>query len=466
MSYKNDEDEKTYQSEKEKYYLKLEKSIEQKNEEPDIPSFDEIFRDLPKGGGINSLADHHNDTIFFTSLDTHLYAVNTRTGKMQWRFKTGDISISSPLVHRKHVYFGSNDGNFYCVDLDGKLVWKKHTGDIIVGSPIAIGNKIFIGNGSGYFFCFSENGDELWKFKTGGGLITIPSAINNKIFIGSYDKCIYAIDLDGHQVWKFRAGERIGSSLVMDNGNPVFTYAKRSYEKCPTAKNPTIHGGSYDNHAYALDEKGNLKWKTNCESSVTGSMSGEKNTVYASTLSGYIYSLNAEDGKINWKFKSDGPIFYSGISKAGRLYFLCYDKKLYCVSNKGEILWEFLTSGSMASLVKIVSNKIYFGSTNSIFYCLDLEKRTVDWTFQVGMGGTEEWDEKIENLRNTMVEWDKKIFKIWKPETTKKSTIVPIQNSPGYAAPRGFSFGGESTYESSRAYQPKLLEKTKKTTYR
>jgi len=65
------------------------------------------------------------DTVFFGSGDGHVYAVRQRTGKLIWKFKTGNIVHSKPALYNGHLFAGSFDGYIYALNTsDGSLVWK------------------------------------------------------------------------------------------------------------------------------------------------------------------------------------------------------------------------------------------------------------------------------------------------------------------------------------------------------
>lgn len=429
-----------------KYYTEKERQ-EGKNE---LPTFRQIFYDLPKSGSIASFSDFHEGVVYFSSMDTYAYAVNADTGELVWKFKTGAPTRSTPLVHHNRVYFGSNDGYFYCLDLNGNLVWKKNTGDIIASSAIGIGDRIFIGNGAGYFFCFSKDGEELWKYKTGDGIIAVPSSVNGLVFIGSYDKNVYAFDLEGALKWKFTAGERTGAALVMENGKMIFSNNKRSWDKPPQAQNPLLYCASYDNCLYCLDTKGNVVWKFNCGTSIPGGIGGENGTVYAGTISGTIFAIDAKNGNEKWNFRTGGMITAGAEIKDGMVFFTSFDQKLYCLSENGNKLWDFLTGGPIVSRPLIVCDKIYFGSSDTFFYCLNLKERNVEWTFQTGFGFPDVFQSKIDEMKNAFIEYDRKIFKVWVPETPARS---PAQiNVADYTAKLGidstFKYGGIGSYLS------------------
>ena len=54
--------------------------------------------------------------VYFGSQDGHLYAVDIATGQERWRFRTESLVFSSPAVADGVVYFGSRDGHLYAVE--------------------------------------------------------------------------------------------------------------------------------------------------------------------------------------------------------------------------------------------------------------------------------------------------------------------------------------------------------------
>lgn len=423
-----------------KYY-----TVEEKAEETKSPfQFSEIFYNIPKGGSMAAMPEYHEGVIYFPSCDTHIYALNAETGRMIWKFRTGDTAVSTPLVHHGRIYFGSHDKHFYCTDFDGKLIWKKYLGDIIVTYTTAVGDKIFTAAGR-TFFCFSEKGDELWKFVTGDGVFTSPTAVNGTVFFSSYDKHVYALNIEtGKLKWRFATGGPVGTPVVFDNDMPVFTLSKRSMENMPKVDNPALYFASSDNNLYALNHHGELLWKFNSGSSFSTVVTCSKGTIYVGTISGYLHAVDMK-GAEKWKFRTGGMVTSgASIDSNGLVYIGSWDGRIYCLSREGEKLWDFLTGGPVAAESIAIGNKLYFGSADTFFYCLDTEKRAVEWTFQCGFGLPESLQAKITQIANAFTEYDKKIFKVWRPETTPaKQSIEDI--------PAGFQFGGDLTYFSSHA---------------
>jgi outer membrane protein assembly factor BamB len=66
-----------------------------------------------------------------------LLCVAAETGVELWRFPVGDGVLAKPLADGNFVYFGSRDGNLYCLHRDqGKLAWKHSLGSPIVAAPV------------------------------------------------------------------------------------------------------------------------------------------------------------------------------------------------------------------------------------------------------------------------------------------------------------------------------------------
>ncbi|MBX7166189.1 MAG: PQQ-binding-like beta-propeller repeat protein [Pirellulales bacterium] len=73
-----------------------------------------------------------------SSRNDSVTAFDTRSGEVRWRFFAEGPVRLAPLVHQGRVYFGSDDGNFYCLDAaTGSTVWKLH---------VALGERHVLGN--------------------------------------------------------------------------------------------------------------------------------------------------------------------------------------------------------------------------------------------------------------------------------------------------------------------------------
>ena len=125
-----------------------------------------------------------NVICFGSSSDDTVRALNLETGKLRWNFITGGPVRIAPQIADERVFFASDDGSAYCVDLrSGELIWKFNAapnseqylgnGRMISRWPIRTG--VLVDNGIAYFaagiwategvFVYAleaETGREIW----------------------------------------------------------------------------------------------------------------------------------------------------------------------------------------------------------------------------------------------------------------------------------------------------------------
>ena len=86
--------------------------------------------------------------------DKLLHALDT-AGKEVWTFTTRARIESSPAIAGGRVYFGSNDGRFYVLNLsDGAKVWEFNAGAPLSASPAIANGRVVIGAQDGKLYCF------------------------------------------------------------------------------------------------------------------------------------------------------------------------------------------------------------------------------------------------------------------------------------------------------------------------
>ena len=104
------------------------------------------------------------DDVFFGSDDGHLYKVDVDSGVLIWEFITGDKIRGAPALSGGRVFVASWDGFLYAVESDsGRLAWKMPIAKFTRATPAVQGNKVFIGDEGGAMHCFdAATGRELW----------------------------------------------------------------------------------------------------------------------------------------------------------------------------------------------------------------------------------------------------------------------------------------------------------------
>ena len=107
------------------------------------------------------------NTIFFCIKDNCIYAVDTKEGKLRWKFKSGNMMTNVPLIHKGIVYAGSCDGNMYAIEKNtGKELWRFSTPLALFAPPVTYKDRLYFGGGDSRFYCLTLDGKLVWTFKT------------------------------------------------------------------------------------------------------------------------------------------------------------------------------------------------------------------------------------------------------------------------------------------------------------
>jgi eukaryotic-like serine/threonine-protein kinase len=248
--------------------------------------------------------------VYVESYDGHLYAIDAATGHSKWRFATAgehrfagthlhgfrpaaermpdpyDVFLSSPAVWNHTVYFGSGDGNVYALDTDsGHVKWKFHTHDVVHASPAIANNTVYIGSWDSYFYALNATtGALVWRFKSGEdaeihnqvGFQSSAAVVNGVVYVGCRDSQLYALDAKtGQKKWAFdnKGSWVVGSPAVRDGkvyfatsdshriwavdtgtGKPVFEVPTRWFSfSSPALAQHWLYVGNWDGTVTAVD---------------------------------------------------------------------------------------------------------------------------------------------------------------------------------------------------------------------
>ena len=94
--------------------------------------------------------------LFFISHDRHLYSIDRKSGKTNWKYMLkGNAGESSPVVCKDKIIACTKTGIVSIFDAEkGNLIWEYDTGEQITSSPAVIKDKFFILTAKGTLFCF------------------------------------------------------------------------------------------------------------------------------------------------------------------------------------------------------------------------------------------------------------------------------------------------------------------------
>jgi len=98
------------------------------------------------------------DNLVYVVADSSLYAISTEDGEIVWRYRTGELVKSYPLLYNDVVCFGSMDGKLYVVDAEaGDSIWAYDIGKPVNGRVITDGTAIYVSADDGYVYKFTSS---------------------------------------------------------------------------------------------------------------------------------------------------------------------------------------------------------------------------------------------------------------------------------------------------------------------
>jgi eukaryotic-like serine/threonine-protein kinase len=267
-------------------------------------------------GGIGSSPAYGGGVVYIGSSDHRLYAVDARTGKRKWAHKADSKIYTTPSLAVGLVFIGSDDGKLYAVKpgtAAAKEVWQFNAMLPIRSSPVVADDSIYFGTDGGEFFSIDVSGELRWRFQTRRRIMSTAVVNDGVIYVGSDDWHIYALDVhQGYPIWRFRTKGPVISSPAYGDGKIFF--------------------GSADGFVYAVDAlSGREMWKFEVGSAVTSSPFVYMDAVYIGATDGALYSLHARTGDPLWRFQSKKQILSSPFVVDDIVYIGSDDQHIYAL---------------------------------------------------------------------------------------------------------------------------------------
>jgi outer membrane protein assembly factor BamB len=284
-----------------------------------------------------------------------------------------DFFLSTPAVDSSAglLYFGSSDGNLYALKItDGALQWRFQTGGIIHTSPVLSGNTVYFGSWDRFLYALdSRTGKEKWKFGTRAdtsyhlleGIQASPLVYDHRLYFGARDGYFYSLDAGtGRQIWKYSANNSWILTTAAAAGKVIYTGTSDTYLllALDTATGKEIIRATANGYVYS--------------SPVIGG-----NSIYFGDFSGQLLAVNRLSGEVIDRWETPGR------QKNGQM-LLKNNKVDFGFVTKGMDLAYYATTvdgmnklytlGPILSTPVIGNGMIYFGSADGCLYAVRLKQ--------------------------------------------------------------------------------------------
>lgn len=313
--------------------------------------------------------------VYLGSSDRYLYAVERESGAEKWKFKTESRVASSPAVADGSVYVGSFDGTFYAVDAaTGQQKWRFETAgerrysgahlhglqpsgesmpdpwDFYLSSPVIGKGMVYFGSGDGYVYALdAATGAMKWRFKTGDVVHASPALANGVLYIGSWDTYFYALDAaTGKEKWRFKTGD------------DPFNHNQTGIQSSAMVVDGMVYFGCRDANVYALDAAtGKKKWAYSTKGSwvIATPIVQDGKLYFVTSDSGMMQALDAKTGAPLFSLNfQKWPLFSSPAVAGSMLYVGSFSGQLLAVDlGAKKVAWEFQTEASKQNLPKFAN---------------------------------------------------------------------------------------------------------------
>lgn len=114
------------------------------------------------------------EVVYVASLDHHVYALDTESGREVWTAELPGAMAGAPVLSQdgKMLYVGNFDYHVYALNADsGEQIWRVAAENWVWGRPVLAGDKLFFGDLDGYLYAVDPQiGEVLWKEKVADAL--------------------------------------------------------------------------------------------------------------------------------------------------------------------------------------------------------------------------------------------------------------------------------------------------------
>lgn len=166
-------------------------------------------------------------TLYTSSMNHHLYALDAETGTEIWNLDLQGAVGSTPTYANDALYIGSFARKVFKVTLDGSIAAEFTTNDWVWGAPAVVDDMVYVADLGGYMYALRDGDNsltEVWNRKVAGRAIRMtPLVTDDTIVVGSRDHFVYWINRENGEeiVKKETRGEILSDILLIEPNDTI-----------------------------------------------------------------------------------------------------------------------------------------------------------------------------------------------------------------------------------------------------
>ena len=247
-----------------------------------------------------------------------------------------------------------NLGKYYAINLNnGTLIWSKKNNAPFNSQVKILKDKFFVVDYTDTLKCFSiKNGKEIWKSTSETSLIKsqdrLSLVINKNIIIyqNSLGDVVAANTNNGNLIWQTPTEKNIlnQNSFTVKNSDIVL-------------ENNSVYFSNNQNNFYSIDiNNGVINWKQSINSNLRPTI--VENLVFTISLEGYLIVVDARNGNILRITNILDQIKHSKRKNIIPIGFILANNKIYLSLKDGRIILVDITNGKSIDIIKVANSKI------------------------------------------------------------------------------------------------------------
>ncbi len=244
-----------------------------------------------------------------------------------------------------HGVFAGEPGDSYA-----GLAWRFETNGPVRSSPVVYEDVVLVGGADGNVYAIDRrSGRERWHATLHGAVNSTPAARGGVVYAATMGGAFTALSArDGHRLWSHQFGKDAPLAWGRESGDV--------YVSSPTIAGDVVVIGSGDGNVYSLDAaNGKIRWRFHTDGRVRSTPAVSGGVVYAGSFDGSVYAIDLASGKQRWRFDTDGRHLES--ARFG------YDRR------------------SIQSSPSVASGVVYVGSRDGHLYAIDAATGKERWKY-------------------------------------------------------------------------------------
>ncbi|MCW4009178.1 MAG: PQQ-binding-like beta-propeller repeat protein [Candidatus Bathyarchaeota archaeon] len=337
--------------------------------------------------------------------------------KIEWEYVANEASEILSTGGGK-VYLGTTQAAVYALDgSDGTFLWRTHKTGLPQQSALYYNGKVYSSAVSQYMSCINaENGEIEWEYDSSVLGTRAYYAYKGAAAYGRIYDCPISVDPNGWVVcWDAETGDLLWKQPAYYNiaYNTVAVADGKVYaSKCDQPSGRATAGLEMPGYAFTCFDAftGTQLWSI--EGLNVANPTIAYGNVYAAT-GGYLYCIgdsaaadpwafgfsgNLDTPRVaigqtgpsdlsypKWVYQTEGEVGSSPAIIDGKVYIGSHDQNWYCLNAyTGEKIWNFSTDFRVMSSAAVVGGRVYTGSDDGKFYCLDANTGDKVWEHNAG----------------------------------------------------------------------------------